>query len=87
LIVSQIYCSGNFDEINEPKNVSDYSRKTVCFLMFVDEETEKYLASSGTLGSSKKIGLWRIIVARNLPYADARRTGKVRITFDWYHHD
>jgi len=81
LIVNEIYCSGNFDEINEPKNVSDYSRKTVCFLMFVDEETEKYLGSSGRLGSSKKIGLWRIIVARNLPYADARRTGKVRITF------
>jgi len=55
--------------------------------MFVDEETEKYLSSSGKLGSSKKIGSWRIIVARNLPYADARRTGKVRITFEWYHHD
>lgn len=67
--------------INEPNNISDYSRKTVCFLMFVDEETEKYLISSGKLGISKKIGLWRIIVARNLPYPDARRTGKVRITY------
>ncbi|KAL9329352.1 hypothetical protein ACSQ67_004355 [Phaseolus vulgaris] len=75
VVASAIF--GNFDEINEPKNVSDYSRKTVCFLMFVDEETEKYLGSSGRLGSSKKIGLWRIIVARNLPYADARRTGKI----------
>ncbi|CAK8530545.1 unnamed protein product [Lathyrus sativus] len=68
---------GNFDEINEPKNVSEYSKQTVCFLMFVDEETEKYLTSSGRLGTSKKIGLWRIIVARNLPYTDARRTGKI----------
>ncbi|XP_047157133.1 probable hexosyltransferase MUCI70 [Vigna umbellata] len=75
VVASAIF--GNFDEINEPKNISDYSRKTVCFLMFVDEETEKYLSSSGKLGSSKKIGLWRIIVARNLPYADARRTGKI----------
>lgn len=72
-----IFCLGNFDEINEPKNVSEYSKQTVCFLMFVDEETEKYLTSSGRLGTSKKIGLWRIIVARNLPYTDARRTGKV----------
>lgn len=47
--------------------------------MFVDEETEKYLRSSGKLGISKKIGLWRIIVARNLPYADPRRSGKVKI--------
>ncbi|KAG4383922.1 hypothetical protein GLYMA_13G179300v4 [Glycine max] len=74
VVASAIF--GNFDEINEPNNISDYSRKTVCFLMFVDEETEKYLISSGKLGISKKIGLWRIIVARNLPYPDARRTGK-----------
>lgn len=79
--MNQIYCSGNFDEINEPKNISDYSRQTVCFLMFVDEETEKYLINSGKMGISKKIGVWRIIVARNLPYTDARRTGKVSITF------
>ncbi|KAG4977332.1 hypothetical protein JHK86_036806 [Glycine max] len=75
VVASAIF--GNFDEINEPNNISDYSRKTVCFLMFVDEETEKYLISSGKLGISKKIGLWRIIVARNLPYPDARRTGKI----------
>ncbi|GAU42915.1 hypothetical protein TSUD_86530 [Trifolium subterraneum] len=68
---------GNFDEINEPQNISDYSRKTTCFLLFVDEKTEEYLRSSGRLGVSKKIGLWRIIVARNLPYTDARRTGKI----------
>lgn len=68
---------GNFDEVNEPKNISEHSKQTVCFLMFVDEETEKYLRSSGRLGTSKKIGLWRIIVAHNLPYTDARRTGKI----------
>ncbi|KAE9597171.1 hypothetical protein Lalb_Chr16g0383781 [Lupinus albus] len=75
VVASAIF--GNFDEINEPKHISDYSRKTVCFLMFVDEITEKYLRSSVKLGISKKIGLWRIIVTRNLPYKDARRTGKI----------
>lgn len=75
IVASAIF--GNFDEINEPKNISDYSRQTVCFLMFVDEETEKYLINSGKMGISKKIGVWRIIVARNLPYTDARRTGKI----------
>ncbi|ESW20152.1 hypothetical protein PHAVU_006G185100 [Phaseolus vulgaris] len=75
VVASAIF--GNFDEINEPKNISDYSKETVCFLMFVDDETEKYLRSSGRLGISKKIGLWRIIVAHNLPYTDARRSGKI----------
>ncbi|KAK7327875.1 hypothetical protein VNO77_21968 [Canavalia gladiata] len=75
VVASAIF--GNFDVINEPTNISEYSKQTVCFLMFVDEITEKYLRSSGRLGISKKIGLWRIIVARNLPYTDARRTGKI----------
>ncbi|XP_027368217.1 uncharacterized protein LOC113874184 isoform X2 [Abrus precatorius] len=75
VVASAIF--GNFDVINEPTNICEYSKQTVCFLMFVDEETEKYLRSSGRLGTSKKIGLWRIIVARNLPYTDARRTGKI----------
>ncbi|KAK7319687.1 hypothetical protein RJT34_04411 [Clitoria ternatea] len=75
VVASAIF--GNFDEINEPKNISDYSRKTVCFLMFVDEATEKYLIGSGKLGDDKKIGLWRIVIAHNIPYTDARRTGKI----------
>ncbi|CAL0300891.1 unnamed protein product [Lupinus luteus] len=75
VVASAIF--GNFDEINEPSNVSEYSRKTVCFLMFVDEITEEYLRSSGKMGISKKVGLWRIIVVRNIPYTDARRTGKI----------
>ena len=45
--------------------------------MFIDEETEASLKETGILESSKKIGLWRIIVVHNLPYKDARRTGKV----------
>ena len=65
--------------INEPKNVSDYSKENVCFLMFVDEATAGSLKDSVRLGDSKQIGLWRIIVAHNLPYSDARRTGKVRL--------
>ena len=83
LLINKICGSGNFDEINEPSNMSDYSKKTVCFLMFIDEITEKYLKESGRLGSSKKIGLWRIIVTRNIPYTDARRTGKVS-KFGWH---
>lgn len=72
------FCSsGNFDVINQPKNISEYAKNTVCFFMFIDEETEAALKATGTLESSKKIGLWRIVVVHNLPYKDARRTGKV----------
>ncbi|XP_059439939.1 probable hexosyltransferase MUCI70 [Corylus avellana] len=75
VVASAIF--GNFDEINQPRNISDHSKATVCFYMFIDEETETAMKSAGTLGSSKKVGLWRVVVVRNIPYVDARRTGKI----------
>lgn len=45
--------------------------------MFIDEVTEAYVKSAGTMDISRKIGVWRIVVVRNLPYTDGRRTGKV----------
>ncbi|CAK9327431.1 unnamed protein product [Citrullus colocynthis] len=75
VVASAIF--GNFDVINQPKNISEYAKNTVCFFMFIDEETEASLKETGTLESSKKIGLWRITVVHNLPYKDARRTGKI----------
>lgn len=46
--------------------------------MFVDEVTLRTLSSEGqapdTMGY---IGLWKIIVVKNLPYTDIRRVGKV----------
>ena len=46
--------------------------------MFLDEETEEFLRNSSQLDSSKKVGLWRTVVVRNLPYTDPRRNGKVK---------
>lgn len=45
--------------------------------MFVDEETEAYLKNTSALDSSRKIGLWRVVIVHDLPYTDARRSGKV----------
>lgn len=45
--------------------------------MFVDEETEGFLKNASAIDENKRSGLWRIVVVRNLPYADPRRTGKV----------
>ncbi|KAI4368163.1 hypothetical protein MLD38_016750 [Melastoma candidum] len=75
VVASAIF--GNFDEMQQPSNISEYSRKTVCFFMFVDEETEAFLRNSSAIDENRKSGLWRIVVVHNLPYTDARRTGKI----------
>lgn len=75
IVASAIF--GNYDMIQQPENVSDIAMKNIPFYMFVDEETEIYMKNSGGLDSSRRIGLWRIIVVRNIPYADPRRNGKV----------
>ncbi|KAF3451473.1 hypothetical protein FNV43_RR07568 [Rhamnella rubrinervis] len=75
VVASAIF--GNFDEINQPKNIGKYAKETVCFYMFIDEQTEAYKKSSASLRSSKKIGLWRIVVVHNLPYMDPRRNGRI----------
>ncbi|KAG8635378.1 probable hexosyltransferase MUCI70 [Manihot esculenta] len=75
VVASAIF--GAFDNIQQPSNISEYSKKTVCFFMFVDEETEAYLKKNSDLDGSRKIGIWRIVVVHNLPYADGRRNGKV----------
>ncbi|KAE8720291.1 hypothetical protein F3Y22_tig00020682pilonHSYRG00023 [Hibiscus syriacus] len=68
---------GAFDIIQEPTHICEYSTQTVCFYMFVDEETEADLKTNGSLNESNMSGLWRIVVVHNLPYADGRRNGKI----------
>ncbi|EPS68952.1 hypothetical protein M569_05814, partial [Genlisea aurea] len=75
VVASAIF--GNYDEIHQPENVSEISKRNIPFFMFVDEETETYLRNSSLLGSDMHVGLWRIVVVHNLPYVDARRNGKV----------
>lgn len=71
--------AGNYDLIQQPKKVSQAARQNVPFYMFVDEETEAYMKNSSILDSNKRVGLWRIIVVRNIPYNDSRRNGKVSL--------
>ncbi|XP_074311096.1 putative hexosyltransferase MUCI70 [Silene latifolia] len=75
IVASAIF--GNYDVIQEPESISDIAKKNVPFFMFIDEETEDYMRNKSILTSSKMVGLWRIIVVRNIPYSDARRNGKV----------
>ena len=54
------------------------SRKKVCFVMFIDEITLQMLSSEGqTPDSMGFIGLWKIVVIKNMPYSDMRRVGKI----------
>ncbi|KAL5558449.1 hypothetical protein UlMin_034660 [Ulmus minor] len=76
-VVSCIF--GNSDHLRTPagKSVSRLSRKNVCFVMFVDEITLQTLSSEGHSPESGFIGLWKIVVVKNLPYSDMRRVGKI----------
>ncbi|MCO5610122.1 hypothetical protein L7F22_064357 [Adiantum nelumboides] len=70
VVASAIF--GNYDQLQQPINVSHESRKSICFFMFVDAETQHHLDTSGV-----ETGVWRVVVVRNLPYLDARRNGKI----------
>lgn len=46
--------------------------------MFMDEYTLQALSSEGQKPDSTGfVGLWKIVVVANLPYADMRRVGKI----------
>ncbi|KAF5955176.1 hypothetical protein HYC85_008032 [Camellia sinensis] len=77
-VVSCIF--GNSDRLRSPmgKTVSRLSRKNVCFVMFVDEITLRTLTSEGQMPDTMGfVGLWKIVVVKNLPYTDMRRVGKI----------
>ncbi|KAG6626863.1 probable hexosyltransferase MUCI70 [Carya illinoinensis] len=77
-VISCIF--GNSDRLRTPtgKTVTRLSRKNVCFVMFMDEVTMQTLASEGlVLDRMGFIGLWKVVVVKNLPYSDMRRVGKI----------
>ncbi|KAL8140503.1 hypothetical protein V2J09_006524 [Rumex salicifolius] len=75
VVASAIF--GNFDILRQPRNISETAKRTVCFFMFLDEQTEQYMRNTSVIDGSKKVGLWRTVVVRNNPYTDPRRTGKI----------
>ncbi|XP_073124013.1 probable hexosyltransferase MUCI70 [Henckelia pumila] len=75
IVASAIF--GNYDVIQQPRNIGEVARKNVPFFMFIDKETEAYMKNTSVLDGGKQVGLWRIIVVHNVPYKDARRNGKV----------
>ncbi|XP_031745282.1 uncharacterized protein LOC101206756 isoform X5 [Cucumis sativus] len=77
-VSSCIFGSSDFLRRPTSKQISEYSKKNVCFVMFVDKQTLSKLSAEGNIPDDKGcIGLWKIVVVSNLPYEDMRRTGKV----------
>ncbi|XVF85941.1 hypothetical protein PTKIN_Ptkin17bG0158000 [Pterospermum kingtungense] len=77
-VSSCIFGSSDFLRRPTSRLISEFSQKNVCFVMFVDEETLSKLSSEGHTPDEKgNVGLWKIVVVRNLPYLDMRKTGKV----------
>ncbi|RWR82030.1 hypothetical protein CKAN_01073800 [Cinnamomum micranthum f. kanehirae] len=64
--------------ISTNKVATRLSRKTVCFVMFIDEFTLKILSSEGQKPDNMGyIGFWKIVVVKNLPYTDMQMVGKI----------
>ncbi|XP_056686995.1 probable hexosyltransferase MUCI70 isoform X2 [Spinacia oleracea] len=78
VVSSCIFGSSDFLRRPTSKLISEYSKTHVCFVMFLDEETLQKLFSEGNVPDDRGfMGLWRIVVVKNLPFEDMRRTGKV----------
>ncbi|XP_048490141.1 probable hexosyltransferase MUCI70 isoform X3 [Beta vulgaris subsp. vulgaris] len=78
VVSSCIFGSSDFLRRPTSKLISEYSKTLVCFVMFLDGETLSKLFSEGNvLDERGHMGLWRIVVVKDLPYEDMRRTGKV----------
>ncbi|KAB1208042.1 hypothetical protein CJ030_MR7G000826 [Morella rubra] len=78
VVSSCIFGSSDFLRRPTRRLISEHSKKNVCFVMFVDEQTLSKLSSEGNTPDDEGfIGLWKIVIVRNLPYKDMRKTGKV----------
>lgn len=77
-VSSCIFGSSDFLRRPATKKISEFSKRNVCFVMFVDEQTLSKLASEGHVPDKQGfVGLWKLVVVSNLPYTDMRKTGKV----------
>uniref|UniRef100_A0A453SUX2 TOD1/MUCI70 glycosyltransferase-like domain-containing protein n=2 Tax=Aegilops tauschii subsp. strangulata TaxID=200361 RepID=A0A453SUX2_AEGTS len=52
--------------MQQPENISTFSKDIVCFFMFLDEETEAAIKKITTVDNMKRIRLWRVVVVHNL---------------------
>lgn len=69
---------GGGDDLYQPIGMVNSSIGKVCYVAFWDEVTLSTQEAEGKLtGDNEKIGRWRIIVVKNLPFVDQRLNGKI----------
>ncbi|KAG4931680.1 hypothetical protein AAZX31_17G234000 [Glycine max] len=69
---------GGGDDLYQPIGVSEASLKKVCYVAFWDEITLKAQELvERRIGENGFIGKWRVVVVRDLPFADQRLNGKI----------
>ncbi|XP_027938765.1 uncharacterized protein LOC114193243 [Vigna unguiculata] len=69
---------GGGDDLYQPIGMSDTSLKKVCYVAFWDEITVKAQELvERRIGENGFIGNWRVVVVRDLPFADQRLNGKI----------
>ncbi|KAL5209629.1 hypothetical protein ABZP36_005252 [Zizania latifolia] len=69
---------GGGDDLHQPIGMTEVSIKKVCYVAFWDEVTRAAQQEEGNkIGEDLMIGLWRIILVRDLPFSDQRLNGKI----------
>ncbi|GMH16688.1 hypothetical protein Nepgr_018529 [Nepenthes gracilis] len=69
---------GGGDDLYQPIGMSETSVQKVCYVAFWDEITVTVQESRGQkIAEDHHIGNWRIVVVRDLPFADQRLNGKI----------
>ncbi|EHA8590091.1 DNA-directed RNA polymerase subunit beta [Cocos nucifera] len=69
---------GGGDDLYQPIGMTEASLEKVCYVAFWDEITLSAQEAEGNIiGDDRMIGKWRIMVVRDLPFADQRLNGKI----------
>ncbi|XP_002974734.2 uncharacterized protein LOC9637195 [Selaginella moellendorffii] len=71
---------GKSDKLHSPRKrkVSSPLKKEVCFVLFVDQLSLDVMLEEGQVPDENGfVGIWRVVLVSNLPYADFRRVGKI----------
>lgn len=69
---------GGGDDLYQPIGMSETSLQKVCYVAFWDEITRTTQELQGNrIGENHFIGIWRIVVVRDLPFTDQRLNGKI----------
>ncbi|GJP42949.1 hypothetical protein CLOM_g2469 [Closterium sp. NIES-68] len=76
-VVTAIFGGG--DILVQPIGMTQESLDKVCYVAFWDDVTAAAQAEAGVVPdpATMRVGLWRIVIVKDLPFVDQRRNGKI----------